>query len=510
MTATVTSDFRHEFDQERTRWIRKRVLWYLGVSIVIALIFMIPRSGWLSSLYVVEAADPALESAEPGAVAEGPTIDAPGVVVAVDWGLKGLNLAILVIAAIFVARRALSREALLGLVHWIILLSAGLPIVTLSIILRVHPPSSLLQEAQAAGDPEVLMGAAIGGMGLWSIFIAHFFAALFIPWSPREAIKPLLPLLGLFALTTAFLTPGPLGIRITFILVAPLVGAPGLAIAWWRHSRFRQKFHYRALRGVYGDMKRELMDARRIHEALFPPPITEGPVRLDYRYEPAKHIGGDFLYTHRFPGLPGETTDGEPLSVLLLDVTGHGIPAALTVNRLHGELDRLFAEEPDISPGDALAALNHYVHLTMANHSVFATALCLRVDPSEGTVRWASAGHPPAFLRSVDGRIERLESTSFVLGACGLGEFDSAERTARFAEGDTIIAYTDGAMESRDELGAMLRVEGLQSILLSVSPRAIANEGWAAAMLQKVESRRYGPAADDTLFVELYRPVHAS
>ncbi len=487
MTATVTSDFRHEFDQERTRWIRKRVLWYFGVLVVLGAALTAVGFGGMRAMYEQQPI--------------------PDVVVAMDWLLRIGYLLIHLAAALVVLRKPLSRETMLSLVQWVIIISAGATTLFAAMAIRIFPPQSITQTGENGGNPELLMGLAIGLTGLWSIFISHFFAALFIPWSPREAMRPLLPLIVLFVLVTALLTPGPGAVRAGLIVASPLVGAPGVAIAWWRHSRFRQKFHYRALRGVYGDMKRELMDARRIHEALFPAPITEGPVRLDYRYEPAKHIGGDFLYVHRFPGLPGESADREPLSVLLLDVTGHGIPAALTVNRLHGELDRLFGEEPDISPGEVLSALNHYVHLTMANHSVFATALCLRIDVREGVVAWASGGHPPAFLRTVDGRLDRLGATSFVLGACGQEEFDANEQTIRLGEGDTIVAYTDGAIESCDERGAMLRLEGLQAMLLSISPRAVADKGWAAALHQMVESWRCGPSRDDTLFVEIYRPA---
>ena len=48
----------------------------------------------------------------------------------------------------------------------------------------------------------------------------------------------------------------------------------------------------------------ELGYARRIHESLFPTPLKDGAVRLEYRYEPARQIGGDYLYARRV-SLPG-------------------------------------------------------------------------------------------------------------------------------------------------------------------------------------------------------------
>jgi serine phosphatase RsbU (regulator of sigma subunit) len=172
-------------------------------------------------------------------------------------------------------------------------------------------------------------------------------------------------------------------------------------------------------------------------------------------------------------------------------------------------MERLFAEEPAITPGEVLTALNRYVHLTLANHSVYATALCVQVDPARGQLRYASGGHPPAFLRTVDGRFDRLDSTAFVLGACFGDDFDANEAVRTFTPGDTLVLYTDGATEARNEKGRMLTVDGFQALLARVEPRAVAEGGWAGALLHAVERYRFGPAADDTLVVEIYRPLES-
>src|SRR5207253_7984992 len=139
------------------------------------------------------------------------------------------------------------------------------------------------------------------------------------------------------------------------------------------------------------------------HEALFPAPIAHGPLRFEYRYQPMLQIGGDYLYSRFSPSTGGAAP---AFNLLLMDVTGHGIAAALTVNRLYGEVERLFAEDPHAGPGEVLSALNRYVHLTLATHSVYVTALCLRIDQHSGTLEYASGGHPPAFLCAVNGTID--------------------------------------------------------------------------------------------------------
>jgi serine phosphatase RsbU (regulator of sigma subunit) len=197
--------------------------------------------------------------------------------------------------------------------------------------------------------------------------------------------------------------------------------------------------------------------------------------------------------------------------MILLDVTGHGIAAALTVNRLYGEVERLFAEDPQTGPGEILRALNRYVHLTLATHSVYVTALCIRIEMGRNQLEFASGGHPPAFLRAVDGTLDELHSTALVLGACADSDFDPAPETRQFGPGDTLIAYTDGAIEARNEAGRCLGIKAIQRILASGKPDpagvAIGVGGWITTILSAVENHRLGPPADDTIVVEITRPI---
>ncbi|MGP1345715.1 MAG: SpoIIE family protein phosphatase [Phycisphaerales bacterium] len=335
-----------------------------------------------------------------------------------------------------------------------------------------------------------------------NVMIAHFLAALFIPWTWRECVFAMLPMVVINAIGT---TIGGELLTVSgflFVLLAPLLGLPGIFVVAVRNSIFRKKFTYQMLRGRYSEMKRELGLARQIHEDLFPDPITEGPIRLVYHYEPMRQIGGDYLHA-RMITLPGRSAP--TLHLCVMDVTGHGIGAALTVNRLHGEMDRILAENPGTTPGQMLTGLNRYMHATLAGHSVYATALCLAVDVEAGELRWASAGHPPAFLRQVNGRIEELHSTTFVLGVTLGEDFVPDEQRIAFRAGDTLLAYTDGAIESRNGGNRQLGVAGLLAMFSDGHPDAEA--GWPLALARKVESFRVGPSQDDILLVELYRPL---
>lgn len=350
---------------------------------------------------------------------------------------------------------------------------------------------------RAAGLP------AGGGMFFRTFFMmTHVIACILLPLTPRQAMWPVLGVVVLSALSRLFIEAGSLPEKITAIVASPLVGVPGVAIAWFRHTRRLGRFRLQFFSDRYGEMRRELVDARRLHESLFPGRTSAGEVHVEYRYEPMRLIGGDFLYVHRTPADDGV---GLVTNVVLLDVTGHGIPAALTVNRLHGELERIYAEDPGAGPGHTLRLLNRYVNLTLAHHSVYVTALCLKVDPLRSEVAFASGGHPPAFLRAVDGTIDEMHSTAIVLGAAPDSEFEAAPEVRRFGPGDSIIAYTDGAIECRDGNGRMLKVAGIQRLV--AQPSAPAAGQWADTLLDAVARHRAGPPADDTLIVEIHRPL---
>lgn len=346
------------------------------------------------------------------------------------------------------------------------------------------------------------------GLGLWGVLLTHILACSFLPWTAMQALAPIVVLVLVNAIAVVLGTRSnaegatPVALMIVQIGMSPFVGLPGTLICWLRHSRRVEQFKMRAMATRYGEFRRELTDARKIHESLFPKPRASGEVHFHYLYEPMRQIGGDYLFVAMSPTDDGR---GEMLSFVVVDVTGHGIPAALTVNRLHGELSRLFAEDPGIRPGDVLRLLNRYVHLTLATHSVYVTAVCGRIDPRKSVLEYASGGHPTAFLRAVDGTVEELQSTALVLGACPDAEFEPEPREMKFGPGDSLIAYTDGALEAKDKDGRMLGTKGMQRI---VGSRSHCPSGsWPQVILGVVEQHRHGPPADDTLVIEVFRPL---
>ena len=342
------------------------------------------------------------------------------------------------------------------------------------------------------------------GPALMGFVLAHFIACCLFPWTIRQALIPVLCILTGSFLSAITIESHSVVPSLVSTLMYAVIMAPAVFITGVKHSQRVQRATNKFLNQRYGMLRQELAYARQVHEALFPAPIASGQLCYSYRYEPMRQIGGDYLYTKR-------SEDGTNLSVVIVDVTGHGIPAALTVNRLHGEIDIAFAEDPDITPGEMLERLNRYVHLTLAKHSIYATAVCIRVNHDTGKIEYASGGHPPAFVRGIDGSLNDLDPTTFVLGACSEDDFESGQIEIDFAPGDSLIAYTDGAIEARSMEGKMFQIDGLRRLLASPAMPGVANAGqgqWAEKILEEVAAFRGGlPPEDDTLAIEIYRPI---
>ncbi len=479
-TSTFTTEFGQEFEADRGRWLRRRFVWYTGIV-----------GGAFVLLAFIDFVD----------LLTTDNTRRPGFAIRAAWLQMGVTLltGFMYLGSLaWVRTKRQWENQPIRVVFWLLLAYALLALV--SAFLGLGAGARF-----AADGTTIVRDQGIGLSWYGKVLLAHVLACLFLPWTPREAFRPILPILAFNALFV-LVTPDDFWVKVLAIGVTPVIAVPGLVICWWRHSRYRDSFALQALRGRYTEMKRELVDARRIHESLFPRPILSGPLRLNYRYEPMRQIGGDYLYSFNppAPDKPGGR-DQRILSLVIVDVTGHGIPAALTVNRLHGELDRIFAEKPETSPGEVLTLLNRYVHLTLSSHSVYVTAVCVRADVERGVLEYASGGHPPAFLRAVDGTVEQLDSTSFVLGACAAADFEAEPRTLKFGPGDSLLIYTDGAIECRDSTGKFFSVAGLQKVVARGAPDP--SGGWPAAILGAVHRHRFGPPADDTLVVEIHRPL---
>jgi len=188
-------------------------------------------------------------------------------------------------------------------------------------------------------------------------------------------------------------------------------------------------------------MAAELEAGRAVQQVLIPEEIPTIPgFNIQSVYKPYGEVGGDF-----FQVLPvnSDRTAGGVLAIIG-DVSGKGMPAAMTVSLLVGSV-RTLAHYTQ-SPGEILAAMNQ--RMLARSHGGFTTCLVLRAD-LDGTLTIANAGHIAPYL---GGKELPLEN-GLPLGLAA--ETVYAESTFQLAQGQRLTLVTDGVAEARDKSGAL-------------------------------------------------------
>jgi hypothetical protein len=212
------------------------------------------------------------------------------------------------------------------------------------------------------------------------------------------------------------------------------------------------------------ELEREREAARSVQQLLITESIANySGLVVHSVYRPAGQVGGDF-----FQILPVEQgAAAESVLVVIGDVSGKGLPAAMTVSLVVGTLSTLAQYVAD--PGELLMALNRAI--LRRNLGGFTTCLILRASAG-GELVMASAGHLPPYL---DGREVALEN-GFPLGLVAGARYEETRMIMRSGEQLTLV--TDGVVEARSKTGELMGFERTAR-LSRLSAGAIAEEAQA-------------------------------
>jgi serine phosphatase RsbU (regulator of sigma subunit) len=199
-------------------------------------------------------------------------------------------------------------------------------------------------------------------------------------------------------------------------------------------------------------LQRDLELARRMQRTLLPaePPQVPGYFFFDY-YQAARQVGGDYFdYLH----LPGGR-----FAVIVGDVAGKGVSAALLMARLSSDVRFSLASEPD--PAKAVQQINEgFAHHDW--HDRFVTMIVAVVNPAVNELTVVNAGHMLPLLRRHGGVIHEIgeEEAGLPLGVASGYEFASHVR--KLEPGDVVTIFTDGISEAMNSDRALYGLERLR------------------------------------------------
>jgi len=197
------------------------------------------------------------------------------------------------------------------------------------------------------------------------------------------------------------------------------------------------------------EIQNELEVARRIQQSILPAEFPKSSYfQVAARYVPMTSVAGDFY--------DFVVSNGPEAGLLIADVSGHGVPAALIASmvKLAAAAQRDSANEPS----RFLAGMNAALYGNTQNQ--FVTAAYVHLSAESGEMRYSAAGHPPMLLLR-NGKVAEVAENGLMLAAFDFADYTTA--TKRLERGDRLLLYTDGLLEAANASGDFFGSESLHA-----------------------------------------------
>ena len=211
-------------------------------------------------------------------------------------------------------------------------------------------------------------------------------------------------------------------------------------------------------------LQRDLKLAATIQETLLPAPMETDQISIHLLHRPMLDVGGDYgsiqLIKDNF------------VYLTLIDVTGHGIAAALVVNRLCNEIRVLV--ETGRRPREILHGLNDFFIHNLYRTGSFLTAFSCMIDLNHNQLVYAGSAHPAMlFLEKTTQSLALLESQNTIIGFHNetLDNFHETHRN--WSSGDRLLLYSDGIVEAENAEQVPFGINGLSKAFLDCNNRPI-------------------------------------
>jgi sigma-B regulation protein RsbU (phosphoserine phosphatase) len=200
-------------------------------------------------------------------------------------------------------------------------------------------------------------------------------------------------------------------------------------------------------------LNEELAEAADYVKNMLPKPINEGPVRTDWRFIPSTSLGGDAFGYHWI--------DGNHFAIYLLDVSGHGVGAALLSVSVMNALRSQTLPDTDFKDSKQVLESLNIAFPGEENNDMFFTIWYGVFNKSTRELAYASGGHPPALLlggnSTEDSKSTLLRTPNYVVG--GMPEATYEKKECLVGENDRLYIYSDGVYEVEKSDGSMWRFQ---------------------------------------------------
>jgi sigma-B regulation protein RsbU (phosphoserine phosphatase) len=200
-------------------------------------------------------------------------------------------------------------------------------------------------------------------------------------------------------------------------------------------------------------MEADLNQASEIQRSLLPtePPAYDGWELAGINL-PCRTVGGDY-----YDFIPYQ--DGR-LAVVVGDVSGKGLPAALLMSSLQAKVQMLRETNP--SPGKAVSTLNRSL-TERCPLGKFITFFYALLDPATATLEYSNAGHNYPLIMRADGSVETLTGNGLVMGLFSAVQYEV--KKTKLARGEMLVLYSDGVTEAADSSDVEFGEKGLAEFL---------------------------------------------
>ncbi|MCJ7578340.1 MAG: serine/threonine-protein phosphatase, partial [candidate division Zixibacteria bacterium] len=235
--------------------------------------------------------------------------------------------------------------------------------------------------------------------------------------------------------------------------------------------------------------EKELQVARQVQAGFLP----SGPLQIEgfevsTFFRSAKEVGGDY-----FDIIPLK----EGVGIVIADVSGKGIPAALVMANLHATLHTL---ADDCCTVESVTRINRSLFKDTPSH-LFVTFFIGKLNNLTGEFTYVNAGHNPPVVVRQDGTFERLTKGGMVLGISSDSEFETDSITLK--PGDLLLLYTDGLTEAGLPEIEPLGEENVMDLLIRFREKS--TDSIVESIIKEVEKSTKGILQTDDMAIILLK-----